>query len=78
MARFAASFAGAAIAASAMQLVAAQATGYTVYSSVVYARTGERTPMLSGDALRLTSYGANQMYLLVSGSRRAIGSIVSG
>ena len=39
-----------------------------VYSSFIYARTGERTPSLLAvnSSLRLTSYGAHQMYDMVS------------
>jgi hypothetical protein len=39
--------------------------GYTVIASVIFARTGERTPILSQDTVQLTPYGAQQMYNLV-------------
>jgi hypothetical protein len=36
-----------------------------VFTSVVYARIGERTPIIGNGYWHLTSYGANQMYNLV-------------
>jgi hypothetical protein len=39
--------------------------GYTVIASVIFARTGERTTVLGGDEIRLTPYGAQQMFSLV-------------
>src|ERR1700712_3058916 len=47
--------------------------GYTVVASVIFARTGERTTVLGGDDIRLTPYGAQQMFSLV---RRFISSSV--
>jgi hypothetical protein len=40
---------------------------YTVYSTFIFARTGERTPTLQqgGETIQLTAYGANQMYSMV-------------
>jgi hypothetical protein len=42
-------------------------TQYTVYGSVIYARTGEHTPAfkLASETYRLTPYGAQQMINLV-------------
>jgi hypothetical protein len=40
---------------------------YTVYSTFIFARTGERTPTLldNENTVQLTAYGANQMYSMV-------------
>lgn len=67
------SFAVGAVVSAALFLGSAQAqtnvtTQYTVYASVVFARTGEHTPSfkLPGQMWRLTPYGAQQMANLVS------------
>ena len=44
---------------------AAATANYTVHSSVIFARTGEHTPFLSGDSIVTTSYGSRQMANLV-------------
>jgi hypothetical protein len=46
--------------------------GGTVFSSVVYTRIGEKTPLMGPTSLRLTSYGAGQMYNLVRTSYLSI------
>jgi hypothetical protein len=58
------SFALALIAASMHSLAAAQQEErYTVWASVVFSRTGERTPEVLGiDPVTLTSLGAQQQY----------------
>jgi hypothetical protein len=52
-----------------LPLVAGQnvSTQYTVYASVVYARTGEHTPALNlvNEIVKLTPFGAKQMANLV-------------
>jgi hypothetical protein len=47
------------------------ANQYTVYASLIYARTGEHTPAfkLSSESYRLTPYGAQQMYNMVGIAR---------
>lgn len=67
-ARFATAVAWAVILLDCAQLGAwaQNTTEYTVYSTFIFARTGERTPQLLLDQdLRLTSYGAQQMYDMV-------------
>ncbi|KAF1989405.1 phosphoglycerate mutase-like protein [Aulographum hederae CBS 113979] len=41
---------------------AQSAYSYTVHGSVVFARAGERTPMVGSDQVKLTSVGAQAMY----------------
>jgi hypothetical protein len=44
----------------------AEAQNYTIHSTVVFARTGDRTPLLMpGSSPQLTSLGAQQMFSLV-------------
>jgi hypothetical protein len=44
----------------------AEAQNYTIHSSVIFSRTGDRTPLLLLDTNpQLTSLGAQQMYSLV-------------
>jgi hypothetical protein len=44
----------------------AQAQNYTVHSTVIFARTGDRTPLLMpGTTPKLTSLGSQQMFSLV-------------
>jgi hypothetical protein len=40
----------------------------TIYSTVIFSRMGERTPLLTlpDETVHLTSYGAQQMYQMVS------------
>ncbi|RDI80955.1 hypothetical protein Vi05172_g9115 [Venturia inaequalis] len=53
---------------SSMDRVEAQ--NYTVHASVIFARTGDRTPLLAADTPRLTSLGAQQMNSLGAFFRR--------
>ncbi|QDS74444.1 hypothetical protein FKW77_006351 [Venturia effusa] len=47
-----------------------EAQNYTIHASVIFARTGERTPLLAPDTTRLTSLGAQQMNSLGAYFRR--------
>lgn len=42
-----------------------EAQNYTVHSTVIFARTGDRTPLLMTQSPQLTSLGARQMYNIV-------------
>jgi hypothetical protein len=51
---------------SSIEGAEAQAQTYTIHSSVIFARTGDRTPLLMpGTTPALTSLGAQQMFSLV-------------
>jgi hypothetical protein len=44
----------------------AEAANYTIHSTVIFSRTGDRTPLLvPGESPHLTTLGAQQMYNLV-------------
>lgn len=45
-----------------------EAQNYTIHASVIFARTGDRTPFLAADTPYLTSLGAQQMNSLVCSS----------
>jgi hypothetical protein len=51
----------------------AEAQNYTIHSSVIFARTGDRTPLVLSDTNpQLTALGTQQMYSLVRTQNLAI------